>query len=79
MTSLKERDIAGPGIGSYEELTRILPTGYRPLRQASTTADLFRVTLAPRPVRGPPGTEALFFAHHRGLCVGRALGSIRKL
>jgi len=27
----KERDLAGPGIGSYEELARILPADYRSL------------------------------------------------
>jgi aspartate--ammonia ligase len=31
MTTLKERDLAGPGIGSYEEIAQILPTDYRRL------------------------------------------------
>jgi aspartate--ammonia ligase len=31
MTSPKERDLAGPGIGSYEELAAVLPTDYTPL------------------------------------------------
>jgi aspartate--ammonia ligase len=30
-TTAKEADLAGPGIGSYEELERILPDGYEPL------------------------------------------------
>ena len=29
MTSIKERDLAGPGIGSYDELSKVLPTDYR--------------------------------------------------
>lgn len=31
MTTLKERDLAGPGIGSYDELAHVLPTDYRQL------------------------------------------------
>jgi aspartate--ammonia ligase len=31
MTGVKELDLAGPGIGNYEELARILPRRYRPL------------------------------------------------
>jgi aspartate--ammonia ligase len=31
MASVKERDLAGPGIGDYAELERILPADYRPL------------------------------------------------
>jgi len=31
MATLKEADLAGPGIGSYEELDRILPDDYTPL------------------------------------------------
>jgi len=31
MTGTKEADLAGPGIGSYEELERILPDDYSPL------------------------------------------------
>jgi len=31
MTGVKELDLAGPGIGSYEELARILPRNYRAL------------------------------------------------
>jgi len=31
MTDVKELDLAGPGIGNYEELARILPRDYRPL------------------------------------------------
>jgi len=30
-TSLKEADLAGPGIGDYAELERVLPTDYEPL------------------------------------------------
>jgi aspartate--ammonia ligase len=30
MTGVKELDLAGPGIGNYEELARILPRNYRP-------------------------------------------------
>ncbi len=37
MTTLKERDLAGPGIGSYEELARLLPTDYRPLLDPKET------------------------------------------
>ena len=28
MTSLKERDLAGPGIGDYDELAHVLPADY---------------------------------------------------
>ncbi len=31
MTTLKEADLAGPGIGSYEELAHVLPDDYMPL------------------------------------------------
>ena len=31
MTSIKERDLAGPGIGNYDELARVLPSDYAPL------------------------------------------------
>jgi aspartate--ammonia ligase len=31
MTGVKELDLAGPGIGNYEELARVLPHNYRPL------------------------------------------------
>ena len=37
MTGVKERDLAGPGIGSYEELARLLPRGYRPLLSPKET------------------------------------------
>ena len=37
MTTLKERDLAGPGIGSYEELARLLPTDYHPLLDPKET------------------------------------------
>jgi aspartate--ammonia ligase len=30
-TSAKQADLAGPGIGSYEELERVLPSDYKPL------------------------------------------------
>ena len=30
-TTAKEADLAGPGIGSYEELAHVLPDDYRPL------------------------------------------------
>jgi len=33
----KEADLAGPGIGNYAELERILPTDYRPLLDAKET------------------------------------------
>ena len=29
----KKADLAGPGIGSYEELEKILPGDYRPLQR----------------------------------------------
>jgi len=37
MTTLKERDLAGPGIGSYDEIASVLPTGYRPLLDPKET------------------------------------------
>ena len=37
MTDVKERDLAGPGIGSYEELARLLPLDYRPLLSPKET------------------------------------------
>ena len=37
MTGVKERDLAGPGIGSYEELARVLPRDYRPLLSPKET------------------------------------------
>src|SRR5690349_17943112 len=30
-TPIKERDLAGPGIGDYDELERVLPQNYRSL------------------------------------------------
>jgi len=37
MIGLKERDLAGPGIGTYEELVHILPTDYRALLDSKET------------------------------------------
>ena len=37
MTSTKVADLAGPGIGTYEEIERILPTGYRSLLDPKET------------------------------------------
>jgi len=37
MTSVKERDLAGPGIGSYEELATMLPHDYRALLSPKET------------------------------------------
>jgi aspartate--ammonia ligase len=37
MTSVKELDLAGPGIGDYAELERVLPTDYRPLLDPKET------------------------------------------
>lgn len=37
MTSIKERDLAGPGIGSYEELATVLPTDYASLLEPKDT------------------------------------------
>jgi aspartate--ammonia ligase len=37
MTSVKERDLAGPGIGSYEELATMLPRDYRALLSPKET------------------------------------------
>jgi aspartate--ammonia ligase len=37
MTSVKERDLAGPGIGSYEDLATMLPRDYRALLSAKET------------------------------------------
>ncbi len=37
MTSIKERDLAGPGIGSYEELATVLPTDYASLLSPKET------------------------------------------
>jgi aspartate--ammonia ligase len=37
MTSTKERDLAGPGIGSYQELAHVLPTDYRGLLDPKET------------------------------------------
>ncbi len=37
MTSVKERDLAGPGIGSYEELATVLPRDYRTLLSPKET------------------------------------------
>ena len=37
MTGVKELDLAGPGIGSYEELARVLPRNYRPLLSRKET------------------------------------------
>jgi aspartate--ammonia ligase len=37
MTTLKERDLAGPGIGNYDELARVLPTDYRMLLDPKET------------------------------------------
>jgi len=34
---LKRRDLAGPGIGDYRELEKVLPTDYRPLLDPRTT------------------------------------------
>jgi aspartate--ammonia ligase len=39
MTTLKERDLAGPGIGSYEELAAVLPTDYAPLLTPKETME----------------------------------------
>jgi aspartate--ammonia ligase len=37
MTNVKELDLAGPGIGSYEELARVLPRRYEPLLSRKET------------------------------------------
>ena len=37
MTGIKERDLAGPGIGDYDELAHVLPEGYTPLLGAKET------------------------------------------
>jgi aspartate--ammonia ligase len=37
MTTQKMADLAGPGIGDYDELARMLPAGYRPLLDAKDT------------------------------------------
>jgi aspartate--ammonia ligase len=37
MTSVKERDLAGPGIGSYDELATVLPRDYRALLSPRNT------------------------------------------
>jgi len=37
MTSLKERDLAGPGIGDYDELARVLPDDYTALLSPKET------------------------------------------
>ena len=37
MTSVKERDLAGPGIGSYEQLATMLPRDYRALLSPKET------------------------------------------
>jgi aspartate--ammonia ligase len=37
MTSIKERDLAGPGVGSYQELAHVLPTDYRRLLDPKET------------------------------------------
>ena len=37
MTSVKERDLAGPGIGSYDELATVLPRDYRALLSPKET------------------------------------------
>jgi len=37
MITTKEADLAGPGIGTYEEVDRILPSGYRSLLPARET------------------------------------------
>jgi aspartate--ammonia ligase len=37
MTSVKERDLAGPGIGNYEELATVLPRDYRALLSPKET------------------------------------------
>lgn len=33
----KRADLAGPGIGTYEEVARVLPTDYRPLLDRKET------------------------------------------
>ena len=37
MITTKQADLAGPGVGSYEEIERILPTGYRSLLDPKET------------------------------------------
>ncbi|HVS86320.1 MAG TPA: aspartate--ammonia ligase [Gaiellaceae bacterium] len=37
MTTLKERDLAGPGIGNYEELAQVLPADYESLLSPKET------------------------------------------
>jgi aspartate--ammonia ligase len=37
VTTLKEADLAGPGIGNYEELEHVLPTDYKPLLDPNET------------------------------------------
>ena len=37
MTSLKEADLAGPGIGDYADVEKILPTTYKPLLDPKET------------------------------------------
>ena len=37
MVTAKEADLAGPGIGSYEELERILPDDHTPLLEPTET------------------------------------------
>lgn len=39
MATAKEADLAGPGIGSYEELDRILPADYTPLLEPRETME----------------------------------------
>ena len=39
MATAKEADLAGPGIGSYEELDRILPDDYTPLLEPRETME----------------------------------------
>ena len=37
MTTLKEADLAGPGIGDYTELEHVVPTDYEPLLDPKET------------------------------------------
>ncbi len=44
----KEADLAGPGIGTYEEVERVLPNDYRPLLDPRTTQEA--ITLVKRTI-----------------------------
>ena len=49
--SNKQADLAGPGISTYEEVAKILPSGYRPLLNRIDTQRAVFAVAAPKHAR----------------------------